>query len=189
MYKNLNIQDSESEIWIDIQDFEGMYQVSNFGRFKSLPRMKVLGKHGMRLMDGFIMKQNERKGYLSILLYKSNDYKIKLPSHVLVARHFIENAYNKRTVNHINGDKKNNSVLNLEWLSDSEQQFHAVSIGLRDNTLGEKCNFSKLTENIVMEIRSLYDKKIFTIKELSLKYNTAVNNVRYIVNRITWKHI
>jgi predicted P-loop ATPase len=187
MYTNLNIENIENEIWVDIKDFEGMYQVSNFGRFKSLSRMKRLGKHGMRLMDGFIMKQNERKGYLSILLYKSDDYKAKFPSHVLVAKHFID-IENKRTVNHINGCKKDNRVENLEWLSDSEQQIHAVSIGLRDNTIGEKSNFSKLNEMIVLEIRDLFKKSV-SAKELSKMYNISQNNIYMITNRITWKHI
>ena len=188
MYNNYNIENLQNEIWKDIKDFEGMYQVSNFGRFKSLSRLKNCGIYGKYMHKEFIMKQNERKGYLSILLYKSNDYKAKLPSHVLVANHFIENNEDKRTVNHIDGNKKNNKISNLEWLSDSEQQLHAVSIGLRENAIGEKSNFSKLTEKSVLEIRKLFKNNI-SINEISKIYNISKNNIRYIVNRVTWKHI
>jgi len=189
MSNKYNIDSLEGEIWKDIKDFDGMYQVSSLGRFKSLPRMKKCGKYGKFMHNGFIMKQNERKGYLSILLYKSNDYKIKLPSHVLVAKYFIDNDTNKRTVNHINGNKMDNKMSNLEWLTDSEQQLHAVSIGLRKNTLGEKSNFSKLTEDAVLKIRELYKEGNITMKQISKIFDISENNIGCIVNRLTWKHI
>ena len=189
IWENYDINDLEGEVWKDVQDWEGMYQVSSLGRFKSLEREKIIGKRGKKIIKSFIMKQNERKGYLSILFYKNNDYILRIPSHIVIAKEFIKNLENKRTVNHINGIKKDNRLENLEWLTDSEQQLHAVKIGLRNNTIGEKSNLCKLNKKIVLEIRDFYNKKIFTVNELSVKYNTAISNVRYIVNRVTWKHI
>lgn len=92
------------EVWKDIEGFEGLYQVSNMGRVKSLKRNKQIIKKTNK--DGW--------GYLHIDLYKDGKgkmYKI----HRLVARAFIDNPYNLPQVNHKDEDKTNNSVDNLEW--------------------------------------------------------------------------
>lgn len=185
--KNYNTNDLTNEIWKDVVGWEGLYQVSSMGRFKSLSREKTLGARGKKIMKSFIMKQNEVKGYLTILFY-NNSIRKKYQSHRVVANHFIENTKNKRTVNHINGNKKDNRINNLEWSSDSEQQIHAVKIGLRNKTLGENSNLSKLNETLVKEIRELHKQKVKQNK-LAITYNINRNTVSNIVNNKTWKHI
>jgi hypothetical protein len=185
--KNYDTSDLENEIWKDVKGWEGLYQVSSLGRFKSLSREKTIGKNGKMIIKSFIMKQNEVKGYLSIIFYKNGVIE-KHQSHRVVANNFIENLENKRTVNHINGNKKDNKINNLEWLSDSEQQKHAIKIGLREKTLGEKSNFSKLNEKLVKEIRELHKKNV-KCKEIASIYNVCKNNIYSIVNNKTWKHI
>lgn len=188
-YLNMSIKGINDEIWKDIIGWEGRYQVSSKGRIKSLMRIKVIGKNGKRMCEQFIMKQNFRRGYLSVLLWRWYDDYEKWQVNRLVALHFIKNPDFKPTVNHKNGIKTDNMVRNLEWATQSEQQIHAVANNLRDNAIGEKSNFCKLSKKIVLEIRKVYLDGAMNVFEISKKYNTAVSNVRYIINRATWKHI
>ena len=110
------------EIWKDIEDYEGLYQVSNLGRVKSLicrglKRDKVL-KAGV-----------DTQGYLLVNLYKSGKPKSK-SIHRLVASAFIPNTLIKHQVNHLDANKKNNCINNLEWTTPSENIKHAIEMGL-----------------------------------------------------------
>ena len=93
------------EIWKDIKDFENMYQVSNLGRVKSLPRI-IMRKDGKKqTIKGQILKgSKDTKGYIQVELKKNNKRNIKV-IHRLVALAFIPNEKNKEQVNHIDGNK------------------------------------------------------------------------------------
>ena len=100
------------EIWKDIEGYEGLYQVSNLGRVKSLnynrTRKEKILKHG-----------SDKKGYLYVNLCKEGkkrNYRV----HRLVAETFIDNLENKPEVNHKDEDKTNNKVENLEWVTSKE---------------------------------------------------------------------
>lgn len=104
------------EEWRNIKGFEGYYQVSNFGRVRSLDR-KIYHPYDrvMTSYKGKIMKASTRnKGYLGICLTKGNKQKSFL-IHRLVAEAFIPNPNGYSQVNHIDENKKNNRVDNLEW--------------------------------------------------------------------------
>lgn len=123
--------DAMEEIWKDIKGYEGHYQVSNFGRVKSVERYK--DNHGTKqLVKEHILKQseNQKGGYLKVDLWKDGKSKT-LYTHRLVAQAFIENPLNKTTVNHINGNHKDNHVSNLEWATPSEQNEHIYKMGLK----------------------------------------------------------
>lgn len=110
------------EIWVDIENYEGLYQVSNYGNVKSLPNPPY--------KKGKILKPTiNSAGYYKVELYKDGKSKI-FYVHRLVALTFIPNFDNKPQVNHRNGNKKINDVSNLEWVSESENQKHAVLIGI-----------------------------------------------------------
>lgn len=116
------------EIWKDINGYEGYYQISNKGNVRSLDRFD-----GVHDRQGTIIKPNlKHNGYLQVGLRKHRIRKW-IGIHRLVAIHFIENPDNKPQVNHIDGNKQNNNVENLEWVTAKENQNHATKIGLRDN--------------------------------------------------------
>lgn len=111
------------EVWKDIKDYEGLYQVSNWGRIKSCARYKK-NHNKLQFIDEKIKStRRSNSGYLNIDLYKNNIGKT-FKVHRLVAEAFIENENNKPTVNHIDGDKLNNNVNNLEWATYKEQNEH-----------------------------------------------------------------
>lgn len=119
------------EIWKDIQGYEGLYQVSNLGNVKSLHFGKKTGCRNWEKSNSKILKSKlTTSGYYSVELYKPNSRK-QFYIHRLVANTFIKNPYNKEEVNHIDGNKLNNHVENLEWVTKSENQLHAIKLGLR----------------------------------------------------------
>jgi NUMOD4 motif-containing protein/HNH endonuclease len=119
------------EVWKDIPAYEGLYQVSNWGRLKSLPKSVPMPNGRMRNQEERILKQYPNiHGYLLVSIYK-NGIKNHTSAHRLIALTFIPNPNNLPQVNHIDGDKLNNHLENLEWVTSSENLKHAFSIGLR----------------------------------------------------------
>ena len=105
------------EVWKDIPGYEGLYQVSNLGRVKSLVRK---GKK-----EEIILRQVCNRGYLQVRLAKnsiSKTYKV----HRLVAQAFIPNPHNYPMINHKDEDKTNNCVWNLEWCNNSYNQLYGT---------------------------------------------------------------
>ena len=102
------------EIWKDIAGYEGLYQVSNLGRVKSLERTVRYGR-GYRTIPEKILKTNKKKcDYLKLNLWKEGKAK-NHRVHRLVAQSFIHNPDNLPEVNHKDENKENNCVDNLEW--------------------------------------------------------------------------
>ena len=102
-----------TEVWKDIEGYEGLYQVSNFGRVKSLNYSRT-GKP--KIMKGDFTTQ----GYYRVSLSK-NGTRTNRNVHILVAQAFIPNPEDKPTVDHINRDKTDNRVENLRWATQLEQ--------------------------------------------------------------------
>ena len=111
----------QEEIWKDIEGYDGKYQVSNLSRIKSFARDK----------KGIILNgSNNNNGYLTLKL-DHKDYRV----HRLIAMHFIPNPDNKPEINHKDGNKHNNLIENLEWVTREENLKHAEETGL--NPRGE----------------------------------------------------
>lgn len=125
--------DKIEEIWRDIKGFEGLYQISNLGRLKSVQRIILRGNGRPITINERIRKSKVQDvGYLKTSLCKDgihSSHRI----HRLIAEAFIENPAQKRTINHKDGDKLNNSIDNLEWATHSENNQHAW-----DNNLNYK---------------------------------------------------
>lgn len=119
------------ENWKDIPGFEGAYQVSTLGRIRSLDRTivrgpsKRRGQHEAKLKGRTIRPVLRKDGYAVVSLGKGSPYN---RVHRLVAEAFIPNPDGKPMINHINGNRSDNSVDNLEWCTNQENQIHAVKV-------------------------------------------------------------
>jgi hypothetical protein len=145
--------DRDGEIWRDIEEFDG-YQVSNKGRVRSKDRIIEYERNGQtRTMrkKGKIKTQYRLQGYPAVALYKS-DTQYNRRVHHLVLKAFDRQPKEDEQCNHINGDKEDNRIENLEWVTRQENIDHAVRTGLTRN--GEEINTSKLTETQVRKIKS-----------------------------------
>lgn len=123
------------EIWKDVFGYEGFYQISNLGNVKSLGRTikhkasKRRGEYYVSIKSKYPKQHKNIDGYLNVDLCKDRKHK-KFLVHRLVALHFIPNPGMLDQVNHIDGDKTNNCVENLEWCTQVENAVHAVRTGL-----------------------------------------------------------
>jgi hypothetical protein len=130
---------------------------------------------------------NAGDGYYQIGVFKNGVRKL-MYIHRMVAETYIPNPNNKPQVNHINGDKGDNRVKNLEWVSSSENIEHAFKIGLRTDR-GENHYKSKLSMVEVLYIRNNYipRHKQFGNKSLSEKFNVSTSTISLIINEKNWK--
>lgn len=108
--------------------------------------------------------------------------------HRLVALAFIENKDNLPEVNHIDGDKKNNCVTNLEWVSGKENIKKSFEIGLHPSAKGENNANSKLTKAQVEKIKELFSEGDFTRAELSRRFNVSWTMINFIVKNLNWNN-
>jgi hypothetical protein len=128
------------EKWIDIINYEGLYQVSNTGNIKSLGNGNSTDT---RTKQHRILKTVvKRNGYEQVKLCKDGSSRHFIV-HRLVGIHFIDNPNNLREINHIDGNKLNNHISNLEWISSSDNQKHSFKIGLQIPLRGNECKQSK----------------------------------------------
>lgn len=111
------------EIWKDIQDYEGLYQVSNYGRVKSLERDVETQRGVWHCYEKLLKWHDNGKGHMYTILSKDSKVERKL-IHRLVAEAFIPNPNNYDVVHHKDHNKQNNHVSNLEWMSDAKHKAH-----------------------------------------------------------------
>lgn len=159
------------EEWRAIKGYEGYYWISNLGNVKSKYRqLKPI--------------KAPSDSYSRVRLSKNNQIK-QYNIHRLVAETFIENSLNLPYVNHINGDKLDNRVENLEWCNASHNTKHSYDNNLQKKPKGELNSQAKLTWNEVREIRHLSNS--CKRKELAKLYNVSIGTINDIVNYRTWK--
>lgn len=171
---------STKEIWKDIEGFEGYYQVSNYGQVKSLDRYIECTNgdiHYTRHVPERILRQQlDCDGYYRINLIRSNHEK-GFGVHRLVAQAFVPNPENKPTVNHIDGNKQNNHVSNLEWATYQEQNDHAVKLGLRSSETMRPAYEKSMTvikqQVMCIETGQVFESQIEAERQLGL-CSTAV---------------
>lgn len=176
--------DTMSENWLPIAAFDGLYEVSDRGRIRSLSCTIVTTK-GLRRMHGRIRKFGLACGYHTIQLGVRGTRHTCLV-HRLVAQAFIPNPANKPEVNHLLEPKTNNCVTNLEWATRPENTEHAVANDLVGH--GEAKPNHVLIEKEVIELRSLAAQG-WLYTELAKRYNIHPVTASDAARRKTWKRV
>jgi len=172
------------EIWKDIKGYEDKYQVSSFGRVRSLDR--DINRKGKILKHCYFSNR-----YTYVSLCKEGTRSNKL-IHRLIAQAFIPNPENYPQINHKNGIKDDNRLENLEWVSQSMNMKHAFKTGLikwtKEMFEGENNPGSKLNNEKVREIRL---KLLQGCKgtELAKEYGVYSSQIYKIRDNKAWKHL
>lgn len=126
-------------VWKEVKGYEGYYEISSNGIVRNI-------KTGRRLKPDL-----HKEGYDRVTLSKDGVSK-HLFNHRLVAISFLPNEENHPVVNHIDGNRQNNAVENLEWCSHKHNAQHAIKLGLKTIKTGEDCSYAKLSNDIASEI-------------------------------------
>jgi len=124
-------ESNDCVIWKDVVGYEGLYEVSNTGLLRSLERTGIRSdgvKHRRKSM--LIEPTVSYEGYARSMLSDKNSFQLNTSRHRIVAKAFIPNPENKPQVNHIDGNKLNNNVENLEWVTAKENIAHAYDNNL-----------------------------------------------------------
>lgn len=175
------------EVWKDIKGYEGLYQVSNKGQVKSAERFGT---------KGGILKGCLRSGYRRVILTKQNKPKF-YSVHRLVAEAFIPNNGNKKTIDHIDTDRLNNSVDNLRWVTDKENANNPITLekmrkrepwnkGVHTGANVWKNLSEKQKEDFINIIKEKHNKKVMCI-ETGKIYESA--RIASKETGIRWKDI
>jgi predicted DNA-binding protein YlxM (UPF0122 family) len=164
------------EIWKDVKNYEGLYQVSNLGRVRSLPKKRKNSK-GTYIIKEKIMKPSiGSTGYYFVNLTKECNLKIPRKIHRLVAQTFIPIIKGKTYINHIDGNKLNNNIDNLEWCTNQENIIHAYETGLNKRfTIDQK------------ELQELYINKGLGISNIANIKNVSFNVIERELKRQGFK--
>jgi hypothetical protein len=191
MPKRKHIETSkEAELSITAKQIKPITNFPNYGvsengdviSFERITKSKLQSVQKRKEKKLKLLKN--RYGYIYVNLYNDSRRCHNVLVHRLVAIAFLDNPNNKREVNHIDGDKSNNKVDNLEWTSSSENKKHAFKIGLMCQK-GEKHASNKLNSDQVIEV---YNSKL-KISDLAKKYNVGITTIHAIKNGQTWGHL
>jgi len=131
--------------------------------------------------------QKNTSGYLYVNLCH-NSKSTKKYIHRLKAFAFIDNKQNSKEVNHIDGNKLNNEINNLEWVTSKENKEHAFKNNI-NNYKGENHKLSKLTSTDVLNIRKEYAESKITHSKLAFNYGVNQSAITRVINKTSWSHI
>lgn len=172
------------EKFVKITGYELYYEVSNFGRVKSLRRKWVSG-----FKEDTIKSPALGTGGYPYIFFNVDAIAISARIHRLVALHFHENPNNYRVVNHLNSIRHDNRSFNLEWTTQKKNVKHAIEHGFQNSMIGAKNVMAKITEDDVRKIREMYNSGNISQRELSEKFKIHNGAVSMIITRKRWKHI
>lgn len=162
------------EIWKPIEGYEGLYEVSNRGRVRSLDRYTTGNRN--RLLKGKVLKNRLNElSYCTVQLCLNGKPK-SVRVHRLVAKAFIPNPDNKPFVNHIDGNPINNDVLNLEWCTQKENINHAYENGLFPS-------MAKLTKDQVDYINDRYVPYIYSAQTIADELGINIMTVYNVIHK------
>jgi len=185
----------ESEFFKDIKGYEGIYQISSYGRVKSMarkftlirehPKTGTIFKQPYHKKEIFLKPAVTKHGYLFVALQKRRDIKHNIFIHKLVANTFLPIPAEDGTrwqVNHKDGNKQNNYLSNLEIISDKENMAHAAKTGLLKN----RVNTQILSYEDAEQIRKLYSTGSIGQFSLAFLYGCSQPHICNILKYRTW---
>lgn len=182
------------EEWRDIEGFKGFYQVSDFGRVRTLDREVIYQNDKKYFYKGRILKLTSRSegksNYLCVDLCVNNKHKLK-SVHRIVAETFLDNPENKKVVNHKNNVKHDNRVFNLEWTTYKENNDHAIEFGVRTKKV--KCvDIDKVFDSSYKAAEWLNDTKFKNTKitkKLAFNIRCCCGEIQNISHGYKWIYI
>ena len=173
-----------NEIRKPVPEYGGLYEVSSHGNVYGVDRFVNQASGGQRFIKGKILKQWHKFGYKCVILCKQGKCKSHRV-HRLVAKTFLINHLNKPQVNHIDGNKENNCIVNLEWTTGDENINHATTNGLYvKNRTRTTC---RLDDVKVLTIHTCRD--FFSNEKIAIALNTTPKYVHAVKKGKTWKKI
>jgi len=182
MSDSLN-QNPEEECWLTVVGYEGIYEISNLGRVAALGYDRRFSRPG-------ILRPNMGRGYYGILLsFKRGESgkRKRFTIHRLVMEAFVGPRPQNHDINHINGNKLDNRLCNLEYVTKSENQKHSFRLGLQDNR-GEKHSQARLDDEKVRHIRSLISEGV-RLTEIAAMFGVSQGQISHIKSGACWSHV
>jgi hypothetical protein len=179
--------ENQEEIWKDIVDYEGLYQVSNLGRVKSLKRYRK-GRAGSPTLvkERILIQHLNPNGYLCVVLQNNSEKLCTV--HRLLAIAFLPNPENKPTVNHKNGIRQDNRLDNIEWATYSENMYHAFHTLGKKPPCSNKGKFGSLSSNskpiIQMTKDGQFIKRYSCAREAEKETGVAYQNISHTLRGI-----
>lgn len=166
-----------AEEWRSVPGFEGRYEVSSLGRVRNVKRRRLL------------LPSRSTTGYLAVTLFGGSVRKQSFKVHRLVLMAFSGQQDTRLDVNHLDGNKLNNALANLEWCSRSENMHHAFATGLCVGAKGESNHQSKLTDQIVYQIRIRHFSHNESPALIARDVGVSRPCVVLALSGETWKHV
>ena len=182
------IDDLEGEVWVDVENYVGLYKVSNLGRLKSLSRDVACRGGGIRVIKTRIVKPSKRlDGYMIVNIFREGKREV-FTVHKLIAKMFIPNVDSKSDIDHINNNKEDNRVCNLRWATRLE------NLNNRKNKKPKgrnkiKCITTGEIFNTLKEAGEKHELKPATIASCCKQYSRTTKSNIIIYERLTWQYI
>lgn len=180
-----SVQMNQKEIWKDVIGYEGLYQISNLGKVKSLDRYIFKDRWSGFHYYGKILKPQITCGYPTVKLSKNKKYK-SCSIHRLIAIHFIPNPENKPQVNHINSIRNDNRIENLEWVTAQENIIHGYKYGYMKSPKAMTGRFGKDNPKSVPVLKISIDNDILheydSIHCANRDTNISIGNIHSVCN-------
>lgn len=172
-----SLREAINEKWVLVSEFKDYYEVSEFGDLRSVARVI----NGKRYRSRRIATRVSRNGYRMACI-RVDGRPITVLIHRLIATAFVPNPSGRREVNHRDGNKLNNEISNLEWVSRSENTAHAWRLGLKDakqHRRGEDHYGAKVTADQVRAIRN----------GSAETFGLSRSAIRHILSGRSWRHV
>lgn len=183
---NMNAIDTlnTAEEWRPVVGFEGFYEVSNLGQVRRSPTAPNVAARDTR---GRVLTPDRSHPYARVSLHMNGRCHRSLV-HRLVAAAFMQPFIQKSHINHIDGNKRNNTLANLEWSTPAENTRHAWRTGLCKPVAGERHGCAKLSTRDVTAIRKARSRGVL-LKEIANVFNVTEATISGIARGQTWKSV